>query len=53
MICVKHAMGSAKTAADCMPFMDAGEIMEGASPRDFVENTRDKRTRKFYARSCE
>ena len=35
MICVTHEMGFAKTVADRVLFMDAGEIIEQAPPQEF------------------
>ncbi len=35
MICVTHEMGFARTVADTMVFMDAGEIVERAPPAQF------------------
>jgi len=47
MICVTHEMGFAKTVADCMIFMDEGRIVERASPYDFFDNPKHKRTQSF------
>ncbi|MFO7995397.1 MAG: amino acid ABC transporter ATP-binding protein [Marinobacter sp.] len=47
MICVTHEMGFAKTVADRVIFMDAGEIVEQAPPEEFFTNPQEPRTRKF------
>ena len=47
MICVTHEMGFAKTVADRVIFMDAGEIVEEAPPKEFFSNPREPRTQKF------
>src|SRR3954465_3228407 len=35
MLCVTHEMGFAKAAADCVIFMDQGQIVERNNPHDF------------------
>ena len=45
MICVTHEMGFARSVADKIVFMDAGEIVETAPPREFFSNPRSERTR--------
>lgn len=47
MICVTHEMGFARSMADKVVFMDAGEIVEMASPETFFSNPEHARTRKF------
>ncbi|MGP4844512.1 amino acid ABC transporter ATP-binding protein [Marinobacter sp. 1Y8] len=47
MICVTHEMGFAKTVADRVIFMDAGEIVESAPPHEFFDNPREARTQQF------
>jgi polar amino acid transport system ATP-binding protein len=47
MICVTHEMGFARSVADRVIFMDAGEIVEEAQPEAFFNNPRNKRTQKF------
>lgn len=47
MVCVTHEMGFAKTVADCMVFMDEGQIVERAAPSEFFENPRHERTQLF------
>jgi general L-amino acid transport system ATP-binding protein len=49
MICVTHEMGFARTVGDMMVFMDRGEIVEMAPPRDFFANPRSERTRLFLS----
>ena len=50
MICVTHEMGFARTIADRMVFMDAGEIIETAPPEDFFAAPKNERTRLFLSR---
>ena len=47
MVVVTHEMGFAKTVADTMVFMDAGEIVEIAPPEEFFSAPRSERTRRF------
>lgn len=49
MICVTHEMGFAKTVADRIIFMDSGEIVEQAAPKDFFTNPRSDRTKLFLS----
>jgi general L-amino acid transport system ATP-binding protein len=49
MICVTHEMGFAKTVADRVIFMDAGEIIEQAPPTEFFENPQSERTQLFLS----
>ena len=49
MICVTHEMGFARKAADRIVFMDAGRIVECATPEDFFVRPREPRTRQFLA----
>jgi len=46
---VTHEMGFAKTVADSMVFMDAGEIVEIAPPSVFFENPSSDRTKLFLS----
>lgn len=48
MLCVTHEMGFARTVADRVLFMDAGEIVEQAAPEIFFEQPRHERTRLFF-----
>lgn len=49
MIVVTHEMGFAKTIADEVIFMDAGEIVERNNPTDFFENPEHERTQNFLS----
>ncbi len=47
MICVTHEMGFARSVADTVVFMDAGEIVERNTPEAFFNNPEQERTQKF------
>jgi general L-amino acid transport system ATP-binding protein len=49
MVCVTHEMGFARTVADMMVFMDQGEIIERAEPRQFFSKPQNERTRSFLS----
>nr|WP_204359730.1 amino acid ABC transporter ATP-binding protein [Marinomonas maritima] len=49
MICVTHEMGFAKTVADRVVFMDAGEIVEANEPHQFFDNPQHDRTQMFLS----
>lgn len=49
MIVVTHEMGFAGKVADRVVFMDEGQIVEIAPPRDFFENPRHPRTQAFLS----
>ncbi|MDE0761298.1 MAG: amino acid ABC transporter ATP-binding protein [Planktomarina sp.] len=49
MICVTHEMGFARSVADRVIFMDAGEIVEEAEPKAFFSNPKNDRTKKFLS----
>ncbi|MBL4740505.1 MAG: amino acid ABC transporter ATP-binding protein [Sneathiella sp.] len=49
MIVVTHEMGFAKTVADRVIFMDAGEIIEQAPPEEFFDNPQSERTKLFLS----
>ena len=49
MICVTHEMGFARSVADRVIFMDAGEIVEEAGPEDFFDNPQNARTKQFLS----
>ena len=49
MLVVTHEMGFAKTVADRIVFMDAGEIVEIAPPAEFFSNPKSARTREFLS----
>lgn len=53
MICVTHEMGFAKTVADRVIFMDAGEIIEENNPHEFFDNAQNERTRLFLSQILE
>jgi general L-amino acid transport system ATP-binding protein len=50
MICVTHEMGFAKSVADRVIFMDAGQIVEENNPHDFFNRPRNERTQAFLAK---
>jgi len=50
MICVTHEMGFARTVADAMVFMDAGEIVETAPPEKFFASPESERAQLFLSR---
>ena len=49
MMVVTHEMGFARKVADCVIFMDAGEIVERAPPEQFFNNPRHERTKQFLS----
>ncbi|MCB5161729.1 amino acid ABC transporter ATP-binding protein [Marinomonas sp. E8] len=49
MVCVTHEMGFAKTVADRVVFMDAGEIVEANEPHAFFDNPQHDRTQMFLS----
>jgi general L-amino acid transport system ATP-binding protein len=49
MVCVTHEMGFARTVADTMIFMDRGEIVETAPPKEFFANPKSDRTKLFLS----
>ncbi|WP_295808811.1 amino acid ABC transporter ATP-binding protein [uncultured Nitratireductor sp.] len=49
MICVTHEMGFASRVADRVVFMDAGQIVETRPPKEFFEDPRNERTKKFLS----
>jgi general L-amino acid transport system ATP-binding protein len=49
MVCVTHEMGFARTVADMMVFMDRGEVIERAPPKDFFSNPKSERTQSFLS----
>ena len=40
-------MGFARSVADKVIFMDEGEIIEAAKPKDFFDNPENERTKQF------
>lgn len=49
MVCVTHEMGFARTVADMMVFMDRGEVIERAPPKDFFSSPKSERTQAFLS----
>ncbi|MBV6632479.1 MAG: amino acid ABC transporter ATP-binding protein [Alphaproteobacteria bacterium] len=49
MICVTHEMGFARSVADRVIFMDAGQIVEMNEPNEFFSNPKSERTQKFLS----
>ena len=49
MICVTHEMGFAKTVANRVIFMDAGEVVEENEPHEFFNNPQQDRTKLFLS----
>ncbi len=49
MLVVTHEMGFARSVADRVIFMDRGEIVEQAPPKEFFANPRNERTRMFLS----
>lgn len=49
MVVVTHEMGFARAAADEVIFMDAGQIVEHATPHDLFNNPQHERTKLFLS----
>ncbi|WP_137820275.1 amino acid ABC transporter ATP-binding protein [Pseudomonas sp. 2FG] len=49
MLCVTHEMGFARKVADRVVFMDAGQIVETATPAEFFDHPQHARTRAFLS----
>nr|WP_188517588.1 amino acid ABC transporter ATP-binding protein [Alsobacter metallidurans] len=49
MMCVTHEMGFARDVADRVWFMDAGRILEAATPDEFFRNPQHERAKRFLA----
>ena len=49
MMCVTHEMGFAREVADHVWFMDAGQILETATPDAFFSNPRHPRAQRFLS----
>jgi len=47
IVCVTHEMGFAKEVCNRVVFMDAGEILEEATPEEFFSNPKTERAQKF------
>ncbi len=50
MLVVTHEMGFARSAADRVVFMDSGQIIEQAAPKEFFASPRNARARDFLAK---
>ena len=50
MVVVTHEMGFARKAADRVVFMDAGKIVEEATPEEFFTNPRSDRAKDFLSK---
>ncbi|GKS09909.1 glutamine transport ATP-binding protein GlnQ [Paenibacillus chitinolyticus] len=50
MVVVTHEMGFAREVADRVVFMDQGQIIEEALPKQFFENPREERAKLFLSR---
>jgi glutamate/aspartate transport system ATP-binding protein len=53
MMVVTHEMGFASKVAHRVIFMDRGEIVEDAPPKQFFETPRHERTRAFLSQILE
>ncbi|WP_352995190.1 amino acid ABC transporter ATP-binding protein [Mesorhizobium sp. M0904] len=49
MVCVTHEMGFARSVADRVIFMDAGQIVEQGAPNDFFTRPQHERTKLFLS----
>ena len=49
MLCVTHEMGFARQVADRVIFMDAGQIVEQATPDQFFSNPQHERSKEFLS----
>ena len=49
MLCVTHEMGFAKTVANRVMFMDAGQVVEENEPNEFFDNPQHERTKLFLS----
>jgi polar amino acid transport system ATP-binding protein len=49
MVCVTHEMGFAREVADRVLFMDAGRVLERASPAEFFQRPQHLRAQQFLA----
>ncbi len=47
IVCVTHEMGFAKEVSDRIVFMDQGKIIEENSPKEFFNNPKTNRAKKF------
>ena len=49
MVCVTHEMGFAREVADRVIFMDAGVVLERATPEEFFQRPQHPRAQKFVS----
>jgi len=49
MVVVTHEMGFARTVADCIVFMDQGEIVETGAPKEFFAAPKSDRAKLFLS----
>jgi polar amino acid transport system ATP-binding protein len=49
MVCVTHEMGFAREVADRVLFMDAGQVLERATPDDFFNRPQHPRAQQFLS----
>ena len=49
MMCVTHEMGFARDVADRIWFIDAGQIIETATPEEFFKTPQHPRAQRFLA----
>ena len=49
MLCVTHEMGFARSVADRVIFMDAGQVVESAPPDELFNNPQHERTKLFLS----
>ena len=49
MLCVTHEMGFARTVANRVIFMDAGQIIEQNTPQEFFANPQHPRSKLFLS----
>lgn len=47
MVCVTHEVGFAKEVGDRLVFMDEGAIVETSTPKEFFNNPKEDRSKKF------
>jgi general L-amino acid transport system ATP-binding protein len=50
MLCVTHEMGFARQVADCVIFMDQGQIVERNTATEFFNNPKNERTKDFLSK---
>ena len=50
MMVISHEMGFARSAANLVVFMDAGQILEQGPPDEFFANPRTERAKDFLSK---